>query len=274
MRRIARTLTDWREAHGLTAAELATRVGWSAAKQSRVENATQPIKPAEVMTLALVLGIPEAERDTVFNSCLAAQQRGWWEEIGREALVDDVRAYVELESEASTVRTFKVDLVEGLLQTEEYAAAIGEAYVPRASAKVIRQRVDARRQRQKRLFGENPIRVEAVLTEGALRTQVGGVDVMRQQLRRLNDLSELHSVDLRVIPARGAYPAMGTPFYILSFATGYQDIGYIELIDRGIYLEQPDEVEPYRTNFRTLQGVALDPDDSYTLIAKIARSLR
>src|SRR6266498_479237 len=144
MRRVARTLMDWREARELTGGDLAVMAGWSPAKQSRIENATQPIKPAEVMTLALILNISEAERDEVFNTCLTAQQHGWWETIGREALIEDVRAYVELESEATTVRVFKIDLIPRLLQTEDYAAAISHAFVPRASAKVVRQRVEAR----------------------------------------------------------------------------------------------------------------------------------
>lgn len=274
MRRIARTLLQWRESRNLKGAEVAAQAGWSTAKQSRLENATQPIQPAEVVTLALLYGIPEEERDAVFNSCLTAQKQGWWDAVDKDALIDDVVGYVELESEATTVRTFKIDLVPGLLQTADYAMAIGEAYLPRASADVIRLRVEARIKRQERLTGDNPIRVEAVLTEGVLRTQVGGPAVMRQQLERLVELSKLSNVDLRVIPAAGAYPAMGAPFSLLSFESGYPDVGYIDLIDKGAYLEEHEDVEPYRINFAGLQEVAWNPRKSRTLIAEIARDLR
>jgi transcriptional regulator with XRE-family HTH domain len=274
MRRIARTLLKWRESRDLNGADVAKQAGWSGSKQSRLENATQPIQPADVVTLALIYGIPAEERDAIFNSCLGAQKQGWWDAVAKDALMEDVVGYVELEAEAAAVRTFEIDLIDGLLQTEDYAAAIGDAYLPRASVQVKRERVKARTLRQDRLTGENPIQVEAVLTEGALRTGVGSPEVMRQQLERLVELSKLPNVDLRVIPSVGAYPAMGTPFHILSFASGYPDVGYIELLDKGVYLEEPEDVKPYRDNFAGLQEVAWSARKSRTLIADIAHDLR
>lgn len=274
MRRIGTTLLKWRESRNLTAAEVAARAGWSGSKQSRLENAAQPIQPADVVTLALVYDIAADEREAVFRFCLGAQKQGWWEEVSKDALVEDFVGYVELEAEATAVRTFKIDLIDGLLQTADYATAIFEADLPRPSAEVRWERVEARTKRQERLTGENPIQLEAVLTEGALRTGVGGPEVMREQLDRLVELSKLPNVDLRVIPATGAYPAMGTPFSILSFGSGYPDVGYVELLDRGTYLEEPEEIEPYHANFAGLQEIALTTRKSRTLIAEIARSLR
>lgn len=273
MRRVARTLLQWRESRGVNAADVAKKAGWSGAKQSRLENATQPIQPAQVITLALLYDVPEAERDVVFNACLSAQQEGWWDAVRREALVADLLDYVEFESEATTVHTFKIDLVPGLMQTSGYAAAIESAFLPQASAEVIRERVDARIRRQERLDGDNQIHIEAVLTEGALRAQVGGPEVMAQQLDRLVDLAKLPNVDLRVIAATGAYPAMGTPFSILSFAGDYPDVGYIESIDKGVYIEEPEDLKPYQVNFAGLQKVALSQSKSRGLIAEIVRSL-
>jgi hypothetical protein len=274
MRRVARALLHWRESRGINAADIARKAGWSGAKQSRLENATQPVQPAQVITLALLYDIPEAERDAVFTACLAAQERGWWETVSREALVADVLDYVDFESVATTVRTFKVDLIDGLLQTQEYAAAIGEAFLPPAPPEVVQERVEARAKRQERLAGENPIHVEAVLTEGALRVEVGGPEVMRQQLDWLVELGKQPNVDLRVLPATGAYPAMGTPFYLLSFDGAFPDVGYIELLNRGVYVEEPEDLEPYQVNFAGLRKVALSQNKSRSLIAEIAQNLR
>jgi transcriptional regulator with XRE-family HTH domain len=275
MRRIARTLLNWRVSRELLGADVASQAGWSASKQSRLENATQPIQPHEVMSLALIYGIPEDERHAVFNATMTAQKQGWWEAVGKDALVDDMLGYVELESEATTVRTFKIDLVPGLLQSTEYSAAIGQAYLPRASADAVRQRVEARARRQERLTDENPIKVEAVVSEAAFRTLVGGPEVMSHQLGRLLELTKLPNIDLRVIPmAAGAYPAMGTPFSLLSFAGDYPDVGYIDLISKGVYMEEPDDVEPYKINFAGLQEVALTPRRTRALITELAGSLR
>jgi hypothetical protein len=222
---------------------------------------------------APVYTVQDADSNGVFNPFLAERKHGWWDTVGEDALVEDALVYVELESESTTVRTFKIDLIDGLMQTAEYSAAVIRANQPRVTETVVRQRVDARIQRQERLVGPAPIHVEAIHTEGALRIQVGGPDVMRRQLQHLVELAELPNVDLRVIPAASAYPAMGTPFYILSFAGRYPDVSYIELLDKGVYLEEPDDVEPYVVRFTALRDVALDPCASSEFVAGIARSL-
>jgi len=201
----------------------------------------------------------DSEQGPLVNPFLAARKPGWWDTLGRGALVDDALVYVELEDEATAVRTFKIDLIDGLMQTAEYAAALIRANQPRASESLIRRQVDARIRRQTRLRGANP---------------VGGQETMRHQLEHLLALMELPNVDLWVVPATGAYPAMGTPFYILSFDERFPDIGYVELLDKGVYLEEPDDVQLYITKFATLRAVALDPEGSRELITTIGSSMR
>lgn len=250
-----------------------SKTQWSPADRAHPATGAAPVQPVETTHHTLIFDMPETERNGLFASSLAAERHGWWDAIDNDALVEDALAYVELENEAVKVRTFKIDLIDGLLQTEDYAAAVVRANVPTASDELIRRRVDARARRQERLTSENPIHVEAVLAEGALRTQVGGPVVMRRQLERLLELNELPTVSIRIVPAAGAYPAMGTPFYLLSFDRGYPDVGYVELLDKGVYLEDPDDVEPYATKFTSLLRVASNQRKSDELIADIARSL-
>ena len=224
-----------------------------------------------VRWLAPAYAVNDSGRYGMINPSFAGDKHGWWDAVGKDALVDDALVYVELESDATKVRTFKIDLVDGLLQTADYAAAVVRANLPRAADSLVRQRVDVRSKRQERLGGPNPIHVEAILTEGALRTQVGGPEVMRAQLEHLVELGRRPNVDIRVIPATGAYPAMGTPFYILSFDNKYPDVGYIELLDKGVYLEEPDDVEPYLLRFQALREIALEPGESSEFIAAIAQ---
>lgn len=275
LRRIARVLRGWREEHGIRSGLAAGKAGWSAAKQSRLETAGQPISPADVMTLALIYDIPETERNKLFHAALTAQEKGWWEEAAKGALVDDVLDYVELESEATELKTFKIDLVHGLFQTEEYTAAIVRGFRPRPSEATMRERVQARVKRQARLTGDDPIRARAVLTEGALRLVVGGPAVMRAQLDRLLELGSLPHVAIRVLPASaGAYPGMGTGFNILSFGDDAPDVGYIEVLSKGVYLEEPKDVETYKVCFAESWDLALDEDHSAELITAVASTMK
>lgn len=94
---------------------------------------------------------------------------------------------------------------------------------------------------------------------------------MRQQFERLVELSKLPNVDLRVLPATSAYPAMGTPFSILSFDDSHPDVGYVELLGKGAYIEEPEDLDRHQANFAGLRKVALSQSKSRNLIAEIAR---
>src|SRR5437879_3228967 len=140
--------------------------GWVPAKRSRRERGLSSVAPTDVVAFAPVYVMHEPDRGAVVNPFLANRKRGWWDAVGRETLVDDAVVYVELESEAVTLRTFKTDLIDGLLQTPEYAAAVIRANQSRVSETLVQQRVEARTQRQARLRGANALQVEAIITEG------------------------------------------------------------------------------------------------------------
>jgi transcriptional regulator with XRE-family HTH domain len=275
VRRLAHALRGWREDSGAQGGVIARRAGWSAAKQSRLETGGQTITPADVMTLALIYDVSEEERNAVFNAALTAQEKGWWRGLAMGALTDDVLDYVELESEATGLRTFKIDLVHGLFQTEEYAEALLRAFVPTPDEDTVRCRVDARLRRQVRLAEPNPITVAALLAEAALHVRVGGPKVMRAQLDRLLELAAMPHVRLRVLPNRvGAHTAMGTGFNILSFGAEESDVVYMEFLHQGVYLEETVEVEPYRVRFADMWDRALGEEETTSLVAEIAGATR
>lgn len=269
MRRIARTILAWRIDSGQDQGEVAKAVGWSTAKQSRLETAKLPITPADVMTLALHFGRPADERDALFRDAQAAQNPRWLDQISAEAFAADVREYVALESEAAEAQIFKIDVVPGLFQTEDYARAISKLGST-VDDERHEERVQARIRRQARLQDETPLGVRCVLTEAVLRLQVGGREAWLEQLRRIADLMELPNIDIRFLKSEnGAYRAMGYPFTVLSFADNEPDIGYIELLRAGVYLEQEAEVRPYVEAFEELWTSAEEPAGSHDLLMAI-----
>lgn len=271
VRRLARKLREWRSASGLSLEDVATKCGWSRAKQSRLEAPMSPIRPVDVVTLAMVYRIPDDEREAVFDAAQTAQNPGWWANVANGAVAADALDYVQLESEATRVRTFKIDLVPGLMQTADYATAVTRAYGPDIPEETLADRVNARIQRQGRLTDSTPLKVEAILAEAALTINVGSPEVMRDQLHRLLDLSELPNVDLRVLPAAsGAHPAMGLPFNILSFSSNDPDVGYLELADKAVYLEESADVEPYNLKFDALHEMAAGNTESREIISALA----
>lgn len=129
--------------------------------------------------------------------------------------------------------------------------------------------------RQARLREKNPLRVEAVLNEATIRAVVGGPAVMKAQLLHLMTLAELPNVDIRILPfSRGAYPAMGSTFTLLSFPHEHHvDVVYLENFLRIQYAERPGDRELCSLKFAGLRRVAMSQDESLELIAEAAESL-
>lgn len=276
-RTIAKRLIAWRESVDMTGAEAAGRTGWSASKQTRLELARQEITPADVMTLALVYGIPEDERTKLFNRTQASMTPGWWDRIEKGAVTDDYRDYIELEADARRVRVFQLDVVHGVFQERDYGIEQGRWSAPEVDDAVIIAGVDARVQRQGRLHDDDGVHIEAVFAESILYNSQLPPEVMRKQRRKLIELAQLPSVDLRILASDGGAPPVATGFSLLSFNDDDPDVGYIELPGGGVFLEDKEKVELFSLAFGRLwgneetEGIALDTEESLELIAAIDR---
>jgi hypothetical protein len=153
---------------------------------------------------------------------------------------------VGLEAAASVIRTYQIQLVPGLLQTEAYARALirqGSA----ASEEEIGRRGELRASRQEILRRPDAPQLWAVVDEGALRRPVGSPQVVREQLAYLVEMAAHPAVTLQILPfSTGAHPAMGGPFTILRFAEpDLADVVYIEQLTSALYLDKPAEVDSY-----------------------------
>ncbi|MCT2593918.1 DUF5753 domain-containing protein [Streptomyces sp. N2-109] len=94
---------------------------------------------------------------------------------------------VGLENEVSECRGFQPGLIPGLFQTEAYATAViqGGATGPLSDDEQTKVRVRLERQKAVTRDGGEALSVWMVLGEAALRQQVGGPAVLREQLLHL-----------------------------------------------------------------------------------------
>lgn len=272
-RKVARALRRWRDANGLRLTDICAPLGWDSSKLSRMETADQPTKPAEVIALATVYGVGEPERDHYVTLALQSRQKGWWTPFKVSGAVPDgFEEHVGLESEANRTRSYEDLVITGLLQTADYARALARAWLPRVDDRAIDERVALRMARQERLQGTEPLRLDCVLTEAALRQQVGGPEVMREQLLHLLDLTDMGNVSVHVLPfTAGAFPAQNSSFHLLDFPEPEDPaVAYLEYPGGTLYLEEAEQVEPFEQSFGGMLGQALDPAGSADLIRTIA----
>src|SRR5215468_4604527 len=175
-------LHQLREAAGVTTEQAGYEIRASRSKISRMENGRVSFKERDVADLLTLYGITDEQvRGSMLSLARQANTPGWWSKYG-DVLADWFEAYLGLEAAASVIRTFELQFVHGLFQTEDYARAVTRLGYRAASAEEIERRVSLRLKRQELLTRPQPQQVWAVIDEGALRRPVGGRAVMRAQL--------------------------------------------------------------------------------------------
>jgi transcriptional regulator with XRE-family HTH domain len=258
-----------REEAGATTEHAAEIIEVSPSTMRRIEQGRVGIKGPALNALLNDYGVTDAElRETLLTMARTGKQRGWWAKYGD--LPPTYRQYIGLESAAEEIQNFETIVVPGLLQTEEYARAVvsGEATQPAPEA--VEERVAVRMQRQK-LITEGSLRMVAVLDEAVLHRQIGGPEVMRQQLTALLNAGKLWNMTIQVIPFReGAYASMLSSFAILTFSEG-PGVVYIEGLTGDLYAEGED-VRRCTVVFNSLRASASSATDSAAMMKKIRDS--
>ena len=98
---------------------------------------------------------------------------------------------------------------------------------------------------------------------------------MREQLEHLIAVSRPNRTVVQVLTfTAGAHPGMDGSFEILRFPEPADpDAVYVQYRRGSIYLEETTDVTAYADLFDHLRARALGPDESRTLIERIAREL-
>ncbi|MCX5608183.1 helix-turn-helix transcriptional regulator [Streptomyces sp. NBC_00047] len=183
----------------------------------------------------------------------------------RSVLPTWFQAYAEMEARASYISTFQAQLVYGLLQTPDYARAV----LGVRNEKGLDARVAARMERQRVLDRENPPLMWVVLSEAVLHQEIGGREVMRNQLAHLLDLRRREWVRVQILPFEaGAHTGLMGSFNLLRFDDD-PDIVYTEDFVQGHMTANPQALREGSLRYDHLQAAALSLDESAVLIARV-----
>lgn len=262
-----------REQKGVSRAEAGYAIRASESKISRLELGRVSFKERDVADLLSLYGVTdEVEREALLGLAREANAPGWWHRYA-DVLPGWFQTYVGLEESAGLIRTYELQFVPGLLQSEEYARSVIEIGNSEAAEDEINQRIALRLQRQRRLIGTNPPRLWAVLDEAALRRPIGGPAVMRGQLEHLIEMSKLPNVTIQVMPFKfGGHAAEGGAFTILRFPEpDLPDVVYVETLTGALYLDKRDDVDVYMQAMERLAVDSATPERTIEMIGEILR---
>ena len=257
-----------RESQGITREKAGYSIRSSESKISRMELGRVSFKTRDVEDLLTLYGVTdETERTSLLSLAKEANVAGWWHSYS-DVLPSWFPTYVGLEAAAHLIRSYEVQFVHGLLQTEAYAHAVVSRGMKGASEAEIDKRVALRMERQKYLVSENAPEFHCVLDEAALRRPYGDREVMRGQLQHLIEISERPNIRIQVMPfSFGGHAGESGAFTVLSFPeSDLTDVVYLEQLSSALYLDKREDIAQYERAIKQLQDDSPSTAESRDLL--------
>lgn len=253
-------------ATGMTSRAVAELVDWQEAKLSDLINGKGGSTELE---LALLLGVcrtPADEREHLMRIFRATNVKGWLQEHGAAEPILP-RTLVQHEAIAKTLVSWQPLVVHGMLQISGYTRAVLQAN-PNVPEDEVEERVAARTARKEAL--RPGLKATFYLHESVLWTPLGGEEVMRAQLRHLEQMSRQPNVVIRVVPtSAGAHAGHSGPFCLLRFHK-IEPVVFVESANASLIIEAPLPLKSYDAVVESLARTALDEKQSRSLIKDIA----
>jgi hypothetical protein len=156
-----------------------------------------------------------------------------------------------LEQTCRQLRVVELTIVPGLLQTPAYATAVENLEPDPAGADEVAHRVGERLARQRALDKEDPLQLLAVLDPAILADDIGGPEVMAEQVAHLAEMNERSNVQVRLLSPAGRIAGSTGPFTLLTGDDAFPFLVVTEDIAGGLsYRGGPSVVGPHHDLWR------------------------
>ncbi len=247
----------------LSGRQLAALAGWHESKVSKIETGDRSPTEADLSAYCLHTGNRDQCADLVATLRNVESAYLEWRRILNTGTRRRQQASVALAEQTKIMRIFEPVLIPGILQTAEYA----EAVLRRATRFYripddVDQAVSKRIERQQVLYRGHR-RFHVLLAEQALRTTVGGDEVMIGQLDRLCAVIGLPRVLLGVIPAEAQLPIQMTNFVMFD-----DRLVLVEAVTAELSITQPRELAMYGRLFAELAEASVTGAAARALVRK------
>ncbi|MCX4691763.1 helix-turn-helix transcriptional regulator [Streptomyces sp. NBC_01408] len=257
MRMVGEQVAVCRLAKGLTQKELGKRVGLQEESVASIEQGRRPLMPDVAELMDRELGLPGVLAVAAHKMPQVDVIPPWAEPL------------IKLEQKAATLSSYQNQVVPGLLQTKAYAEAVFRSRLPLYTDDEVADQMTARLDRQTTLRREKPMLASFVIWEPALQCPLGGLEVLRDQLRHLLTCSELTGVSIQVLPlGRTHHPALDGPFVLLE-TPEHQHIAYIESQRGSLVVSDLEEVSILSQRYAMLRTQALNPEETRDLLKRL-----
>ncbi|WP_109001528.1 helix-turn-helix domain-containing protein [Streptomyces rishiriensis] len=251
-----RQLKLFRERAGMDRARLGSLTGYSASTIASFEQGRR-IPPPKF--------IDQADEVLDGGGVLSAIK----EEVARAQYPAFFRDAAKLEAEAVELHVYDTQLVNGLLQTKEYARSVFAMWQPLLDEALIEQRLAARLARQEILSPGSLTHLSFVIEEAVLLRPLGGEGVWRGQLEHLRLIAEKRNVVIQVMPlSRQEHAGLAGPFTLMETKDGRR-MAYTEVQGNSRVHTDRVKVRELERTYGILRAQAHTPTESLALIEKL-----
>ena len=273
--RLAAEMRQLRAGSGLTADQLAKRIGRSRADISRLENG-HAADQADVIKILDALGVDGDRWTQTVTIAREASEKGWWE--SDKTMGDRQALIANLEAGAATIRQYEQTHVPGLLQEQGFVRALADSLTLEPLAGTVEGVLSGRAVRQRMIRRPGGPTVDIILDELAVHRLAAPPEVMKKQLYHMTTMVNAEpKITLRVLPVHARIKDFTVPrctFTIYAYPDpGDPQVVAIDTVTSDVILTEPDQVAPYDRLYKRLWEAALSPAESLDLLTKAAAGL-
>lgn len=269
-RALAGALRRARNDQGFGTRELGQRLGIPHTIISNWENGRRIPSIEDTAALLGALGVTTHRRHEILDLARHARDTNWLA-LSVLGTLQQIVGVIECERTATTITNWAPLVLPGLLQTADYARTIiGKDTLPLAE---VDARVAQRMDRRDVLGRRDPVHLDALIGEWALREQVGGPIVMADQLRFLLLAAQWPTVTIRVVRSGGDWhPGSPGSFLLFDFPR-VPSVVYLEHHRCGVFAYDEGAIREFQAAAAAVRELAMNADDSHALIAKVLTEL-
>ena len=251
---IAQRLRDLRLDAGLTGHQLSEACGWHAAKTSRIEHARAVPTDADIRAWCKACGADGQTADLIAATRTADSMYVEWRRLQRGGLRSIQASYQPLYERTRTFRVYCSNVMPGVAQTPEYAAALMGVIAdfhgadPDDSAEAAQARID-----RSQMVRRGRARFALLLEETVLRYRIGDDATMAGQLGHLLATMALPSVSVGIVP----FTAQRRIWPQETFSAFDEECVEVELLTARVMVTAPTDVRHYLKAFGDLGALAV-----------------
>ncbi|MFC9973108.1 helix-turn-helix domain-containing protein [Spirillospora sp. NPDC127200] len=262
-------LRELRKDAGLSGRRLAELAGWHYTKVSRVEHGKQGLSDADIRTWCSACAADEQVQELIAQARAVESMYREWRKQARAGLRHLQEAIEPLYARTRFFRVHEHWSIPGLLQTSAYSMESMAYWARLLNLPDDREAATAARLARQRVLREGDHRFAFLLAEQTLRSRVGSVETMLEQLDRVIAAMALPNVSIGIIPAHAGMGAHAqTAFWIFD-----DDLVKVETLTAALDITRAEEIVVYATVFNEMRQAALFGHEARGLILRVRDEL-